>query len=687
MFENDRTGIYIDPSTRRELEIKGDEKTRKAIRAFSKFGLITFSREQTFKNSHYTIHFFKPISQLKNLYNLGNEMLIVCSSDGMRDFKSRTKDFIDFVLTTREEYKNRLDKVTWFLIDGNRDVVSIVKSDRNDNPDSRLIVPFSIDELQSDISEDSFQERMRDFLFERDLFGIASPLNDETFFFGRNRQDIISELYGKYQQGEHGGLFGLRRIGKTSVLNLLKNRINANGGKAIYFDCSRYHLCRWNDFLSKISDNIGKEFRNDTDSRPLTVPLMELLGTNTGNNRYDEKNAIESFESDLEFYYEKAGNQRILIILDEIENLGFKTSPSEHWESGNDALFFWQALRSISQTNNKLFSFLIAGVNPTCVEIARINEHDNPIFGALKPIYMPLFDYSDIKEMITSIGGNLGLSFEDTLYATLMEDYGGHPFLTRLICSRINGDLLQNRTPRPATVTKRSYEMHADAYLLDMQEIIEQILSVLEKSYPNEFELLKKLALDGYKPFKDVLKGNDKSIPHLLGYCLIEKEEDAYFIRINSVKKYLVSKYINEKTLDSQHEKRVRLNARRDSLETKLREVIFFRTNSQYGKKTKEHILEIVKKYSVEASQAGRISKATPHDAMKELYFSQLKRIIQADWNQYKDLFQDPKKFEMYFDAINESRGAGDHSKDITDEDEAIYNFAFKYFENALSDI
>ena len=59
---------------------------------------------------------------------------------------------------------------------------------------------------------------MRTFLYERDLFGVASPLRDDNLFFGKTRFNVISELYGKYLQGEHGGVFGLRRIGKTSIL-------------------------------------------------------------------------------------------------------------------------------------------------------------------------------------------------------------------------------------------------------------------------------------------------------------------------------------------------------------------------------------------------------------------------------------------------------------------------------------
>ena len=62
------------------------------------------------------------------------------------------------------------------------------------------------------------------------MFGVASPLNTDSFFFGKDRTYVITELYGKYQQGEHGGLFGLRRIGKTSILNKLQQRVEQDNG-------------------------------------------------------------------------------------------------------------------------------------------------------------------------------------------------------------------------------------------------------------------------------------------------------------------------------------------------------------------------------------------------------------------------------------------------------------------------
>lgn len=680
----DKVGITKEPYSNSEIQIKGGEKVKKAIKTMSKFGLITFSREVCFKSTYYTIHFIKPASGLKNLYNLGNEVLILCCSDGMRDFRSRTKDFLDYLLTTKEEFKNRLDKITCFLIDVNQDICDIVREDRTNNPEARLIVPFCIDELQSDISEAELQNRMRDFLFERDLFGIASPLQNDTLFFGKDRNNVISELYGKYKQGEQGGLFGLRRIGKTSVLNLLRLKIEQDNGVAVYFDCSRYHHQRWNSFLKIIIITIYRQYTNMLNDDSTGLP-KDILPENM-DGRYTEEQAPLCFEEDIAALYKALGNKRILLVFDEIESISYTTSPSMHWKEGVDALFFWQVLRSIIQTNNSYFSFIITGVNPKCVEVNRIQEYDNPIFGIFRPIYISLFDFEDIKNMVSSIGGHLGLEFEEEVCAQLVDDYGGHPFLTRQVCSKINCDLLEKKEHRPFVVRKYRYENHRREYQLEMAEVISQILGVLMNYYPSEFELLKKLALDGRQSFKREIGSQEKMIQHLLGYCLLEKEGDDYFIRIKSIEQYLQEQYLNDKTLNSQADKKARLNLRRESVERKLREIIFYNLKAKYGNKAKDKLLESISGTTTDKTQEAKMRNVSFKDAMEELYFSQLKYLMLKDWKAYQVIFNDKVKFEQFFELINKSRGAGDHGKTLNEEDEALYNIAFRFFEKCLED-
>ena len=660
-----------------QINIKGSEKTQFAIEEMSKYGFITFSREQTFKSTNYSIHFIKPVSKLKQLYNLGDEVLILCCNDNFREFKSRTKDYLDFLLTMSSEYKNRLDKITCFLFDDCEDIVERVKQDRIENPDSRLIVPFSYSEIQDGLSEDLLQGRLRTFLYERDLFGVATPLQNDNMFFGKDRTDIISELYGKYCQGEHGGLFGLRKIGKTSILNLLQQRVDQSNGVVRYFDCTKYHHLRWYQFLRQIIIEISDKYLNNEEDTSVSVSFIP--------DEYAETIANLSFEKDLKKLYKLLSNKRMLFIFDEIEQISYSTSPSQHWKNENDSLFFWQAIRSIFQTDSYLFSFIITGVNPKCIEDSKINGTDNPIFNILTPIFVPLFEYSDVNNMVSNIGRHLGLSFDEEIFTKLVDDYGGHPFLTRQVCSKINNELLREKQLRPCKISKYTYEKRSTDYRTQMEAVFSQILGVLKDYYPNEYELLKILALDGSNLFKRKLVYGDSSISHLLGYCLIKNVDNDYYIRIKSIGDYLIRKNKYDITLTDDVEKREQIVRRRSIIENELRSLIANQLKIKYGKKAREQLLQKINGTTTDKTQESKI-KVAPDlaNAMQELYFSQLKELIIKDWKDYNNIFIDRVKFEQFFETINQYRKVDAHSGSISDEDNAILHIAFKFFEDKL---
>ncbi len=677
----DRVGI--SKSNGQEIRICGSQVAQDAIKEFSKFGSITFSKEQQFKSTTYAYSFFKPVAKLRELYNLGDEILILCCSNALQTFMSRTKDYIDYLLGTNTEYKNRLDKVTCVLLDDCKDIQQIITNDRRQNPDTRLIVPFSYAEITEGLSEEKLLGRFRSFLYERDLFGVASPLNSDSTFFGKDRTNAISELYGKYRQGEHGGVFGLRRIGKTSVLNLLKHRVQQDNGVAVYFDMSMLHHQRWNSLLHSITGRIADEYAFSTvDSDVIQLP--EDFTLPEAASRYNEPKAPTSFGEDMKSLYHALGNRRILLIFDEIEQIGFTTSPTEHWKTGNDALFFWQVIRAVYQMNPELFSFVIAGVNPKCIEISTINGIDNPIFNMLTSLYISLFDIDDVKKMLTSIGGHIGLYFDEEVFAKMIDDYGGHPFLTRKVCSMINSEILKDGEDRPFKVTKYRYSSRSEQFQSELESVIQQILTVLEEYYPNEYSLLKKLALDGNNAFKRELRRGDHSVAHLIGYHLIKKEEDNYYFQIKAVESYIRDFYRYDRVMQSMDEKWAQVSVRRNIIEAKLRNLIQVQLQSGFGKKAKARLIEVASKSSKDENQIRRMNaKGTLEGAIGELYLPQLGIIISKDWDKYERIFNDKTKFNMYLEIINEYR-IDAHAKDLNEENQALLSYAFKFFEEAL---
>src|SRR5690606_35395099 len=117
------------------------------------------------------------------------------------------------------------------------------------NPESRIIIPFSYFDFVTKDAENLIKQRLKEFFYGRDLFSFESPLQNDTYFYGRT--DVVQFFYDKYKSGENCGLFGLRKIGKTSVLFALKRYLVLRNETAVFIDCQEpsFHMRRWYESL------------------------------------------------------------------------------------------------------------------------------------------------------------------------------------------------------------------------------------------------------------------------------------------------------------------------------------------------------------------------------------------------------------------------------------------------------
>ena len=67
-------------------------------------------------------------------------------------------------------------------------------------------------------------ELNRRYLAEQDLFDMRNALDEPRFFFGRRA--LIDEFVDAIGRREHIALIGQRKIGKTSLLNVLGKQLD-----------------------------------------------------------------------------------------------------------------------------------------------------------------------------------------------------------------------------------------------------------------------------------------------------------------------------------------------------------------------------------------------------------------------------------------------------------------------------
>jgi hypothetical protein len=615
--------------------------------------------------SKYRHFLIKPTNIYREMFNLEREIVVIFSPYPI--FEPRTLDAIDFA--TRQHQTLRIERICSIVISQDDRIEFKLQNLLKNDGESQVVIPYSYKELIE--SKDSFfiRNRFKKYFYSRDLFAFEAPLKKDLYFFGRN--DLVNRIVNRHKSNENSGLFGLRKTGKTSVIFSVQRTLLKSDEISVFIDCQNpsFHKRRWNKALYYIIWQITKQIN-------LSLKLID-------EEMYTDENASIVFEDEICKIHNYIKQKNILIIFDEIENITFNISPSEHWANGLDFIYFWQTLRSIFQKLNNVFSYLIVGTNPLCVELPSIQGKDNPIFNQIPFEYIPGFDVPQTRDMVRKLGRFMGLQFDEIIYGRLTEDFGGHPFLIRHVCSIINRYC---SSERPAQVNKIIYEKAKDTFQTEHFNYIDMILNVLEKFYNDEYEMLKYLANGDYEQFYECDKKSPNYTNHLIGYGIVEKHRDGHSLKIEAVKNYLLNKYKYTKLSLSQDEMLKEISERRNALEPKLRHIIRTQLMAQYGSiKAKEMVLNLMggkRKETYSVSSYNDIFN--PNKSI--IFFDDLRKIVNRYWDDFKNIFNiDKPEFDSMMVAINKYR-IDAHAKEITKQEMEYFRVCISNLEKKIKD-
>ncbi|WP_322923652.1 hypothetical protein [Paenibacillus campi] len=615
--------------------------------------------------SRYRFALMKPTQSFQEMFNLERELVVIFSS--YNSFEPRSLDAFDAVI--KQFQKLRLEKVCYIFFSRDNCIESKVQDLLKTNQESQVVIPLSYSEYS--LSKDSFlmKNKFRSFFYSRDLFAFESPLKKDLYFFGRN--DVVHRIVNRHKANENSGLFGLRKTGKTSIIHGVKRTLEAENGICVIIDCQSpaFHMRRWNESLHYILME--------------TIAQCNLKISIPSSDKFTEVDSAIIFEQELIKIRKLLHNKPILLVFDEVENITFGVSPSEHWEKKLDFVFLWQTLRSIFQKHNTLLSYLIVGTNPLSVEQARILGKDNPIFNSVPFEYIERFNIQQTREMVKKLGSFMGLIFDEALYSKLTEDYGGHPFLIRHLCSLINS---MDKTERPIEISRLLYEKAKNEFDAKYIDYLDMILEVLREFYNEEYKMLEYLALGDYDTFKKHAVQSNSLTNHLKGYGIIEETREGYDFKIDAVKTFLIQKNQYRKVGLSNEQKQQEISLRRNQLEPNLRKIIRLQLKAEYGENNaKDKVLNYFggsrkNKYSV-------MTYRELFDPNKvEIYYEDLRIIINKEWSVFEHIFsRNREKFNLNMEYVNKYRTDA-HAKDISDEDFTWFRVCVKWLEEHTDD-
>ena len=384
--------------------------------------------------SEYNYILIKAPKNLYDQFNIDLEIIVILSS--YDKFEPRTLDAFEYVQRSLEI--GRTEKLCGILISKDVEVKSLVK--KYNEGETRTIIPFSYDEMTSEANSNSYfiRNRLQESFYNRDLFAYNDALKTDLYFFGRDQ--LVLDIINKHLSGENSGLFGLRKTGKTSVIFDVKRKILQKEGLGVFISCQSPSISEgsWVDGIYYVVECLYR------DANEVLEKALKIIHARS---EYSPAVATRFLEDEIENIL-KNTNRSILLFFDEVEHITYKKSSNDKWGEGKESVSFWKAIRSIYQSMSR-FSFCIVGTNPICIEYPTIDGVENPIFKGVNPTYLTGFNRDQTRTMIRTLGKVMGVKFDETIYQRLTDDYGGHPFLIRHVCSYLIKD-----KPRPFEVSK-----------------------------------------------------------------------------------------------------------------------------------------------------------------------------------------------------------------------------------------
>ena len=460
-------------------------------------------------------------------YDLSEEILVRCLYKNNVEIKD-VQEFLSEVQNGQQPRPINRD-VGMLVVHNSADIRDYLYRLLEGAGRNATVVPIDEERMKTAVAsgdaEGTVKQILDEWLYRRNLYEETFPVSGRRFF---GREQELSALTRAIDSGTPVGLFGLRKVGKTSLLKKLKEKRPQD--LVIYQDLQSVPA-GVNDVVFlywELANQIRSEFSSKY------ADLAKTVGFSLG-GRFQLYESVSNpgliaakFDADIRAIRSVTGQEspKIVILLDEIERL----LPTVHGPGFKGFVDFLSYLRGRSQQDPNFIS-IVTGANPSVSEVSQWDQRDNPVFKFYRETFLPPLEKPECDEMVQKLGRGMGISYDAQSLEQIYAATGGHPFVTRQLCSRIVKLFAQ----RPLPVDESAVRKGLDEFLFHDSSTFKEILDRLERDYPQERELLLFIA-DGVNKEAELmgLAGGDihSSLRHLVGYQLVDRRDGCYQIKI-----------------------------------------------------------------------------------------------------------------------------------------------------------
>lgn len=614
--------------------------------------------------------FAKPSKRVQAILEVERELLIV--GNVYKEQQARTLAFAKHVI---HDSKGRLESKLLFVVHSDPKGNSKLKIWGRES--GLTIIPLYTSNGALPAGEEL--ERVLSYeLFSHNPFDITGPVDSDSQFFGRRTEAL--ELARKLQNGQIRACFGIRKIGKTSILHRVLGEIET------HFNCVTVFIdCQQDGVFSLSAANLLVSIAGTIEGALQTnKSVAELKTISQEFSLFDASRLLVETIEQLD--------RPLILAFDEVDYITPGSPVAPHWKGG--FIEFWRNIRAgyqASARSGKKVSVLVCGVSSKWFSVEAIDGIENAALSFVPEEYLMPLPRGAAIAMIKKVGGMAGLHFAEVAAEHIASCCSDMPFWIRKACSFIH--LRTDTAKRPINVSLKDIEKDLKDFVRDEGSALAQVaLQHLFRVYPeikgpaikvangnaaevspNNMRLLGRYGL---------VSGQGQISGEMVraGLSLVEIEPDTS----------VVFKHVETESqeflalaFDDWAEELQVISRRRNVIERRLRDIVvnflkYSALSLSDKKSAKDRVL-----MSLSEKRRHELSSYTVDEISQKLFWLELGELIKKEWPVFERIFGDRSAFLQNVMLVNDRPDT--HAKSIDKADVALYRRSLAWFEDRLA--
>ncbi|WP_447553918.1 AAA-like domain-containing protein [Vreelandella sp. EE22] len=519
-------------------------------------------------------------------------------------------------------------------------------------------------------------------LYSHDPFDVTGPVSNDAQFYGRRTE--AQDLARKLQLGQIRSLLGVRKIGKTSIINRIISELENYECISIMIDCSRDEI--WSMNSVQLMEAVALNVQSAVDNNEKYVRLE--LPEKYSNKLYESTKLLEKSSVDA--------GKPIILLFDEVDYITPSSPTSHEWKEEFNK--FWRNLRVAYQEMGRsdgILSIVIGGVSSKWFTVGDINGVENSVLSFIPEEYLSPLPRGASSAMIRKIGRMAGLGFSEKAAELVAQESADMPYWIRKMCSYIHRNISVDS--RPITIDVDRVQPLLETYINNEGAAIAEVaLRHLFGIYPelrDGFDHVVKNPLSELNPrTKNILIRygliKDRAGPEVAGNMVREgylmlQEYNSSDEAIPVIRGELDKSQI-ELSVGEWADEIAAISKRRNILERKFREITlnFIKMDSfsnSTKKSSKDRILAVLPE-----KQRVSFSHMSADEIIQKYCWTDLVKLLSTkEWQLFEKIIGDKNAFNLNASVINDRPDA--HAKNVDAADFAMYRRSLKFMEDILA--